>query len=158
MCKYNVFICNNQTKMKNNQNKPDRSELIKFWKEILKDSNTSKYSMTKFASLVGLLSYVVLVIVGVFVMINKSEIDHILIIQTIGLILTLMGFKNNFGFSTNKNNGGSRYNDEDDNYHPRRNSNDDLISEDESQNNENRPNKQSVEPKPKTQKPLDEIG
>ena len=72
-----------------------------FLYDILTDRNTNRYSMTKFGSLIGLLLFVVIVIVSLAIMVVNAEIDHVLIVEVIGFVLTLMGFKNNFGFSTN---------------------------------------------------------
>ena len=66
--------------------------------DILRDNNSTKYSMTKFAALIGLISLFVIVITALVIMINKNEVDHVLIGEVIGFILTLLGFKNNFGF------------------------------------------------------------
>ena len=156
--------------MVNNEIKSDWSEFKKFWRQILSDSESGKYSMTKFAAIIGLLLYVVLVIVSTVIMIHKLEVDHVLIVETIGLVLTLLGFKNNFGFSTNKdgkqnftmdsmqrdnNSGGSRYDNDDDDSRsnvasqPIVNVGNDLISPEESK---------APVVKPKVHKPLDEIG
>jgi hypothetical protein len=76
-------------------------ELRKFFKDILKDNNSTKYSMTKFGALIGYALLTILVIVALKIMITKNEIDHVLIVEVIGFILTILGFKNNFGFTKN---------------------------------------------------------
>jgi len=74
-------------------------EIRKFLRDILRDSNSTKYSMTKFAALIGLILFSYVVIVALKIMITKNEIDHVLVVEIIGFILTVLGFKNNFGFS-----------------------------------------------------------
>lgn len=64
-----------------------------FLYDILTDRNTNRYSMTKFGSLIGLLLFVVIVIVSLAIMVVNAEIDHVLIVEVIGFVLTLMGFK-----------------------------------------------------------------
>jgi hypothetical protein len=66
--------------------------------DILRDTNTAKYSMTKFAALVGLFLLTLTIIAGLIIMWSKGEIDHIFVIELIGFVLTLLGFKNSFGF------------------------------------------------------------
>ena len=69
--------------------------------DILRDANSEKYSMTKFAALVGLICLVATVVMSMIIMWQKQEIDHVLLVELIGLILTLLGFKNNFGYKGN---------------------------------------------------------
>jgi hypothetical protein len=69
----------------------------KFWKDILRDKNSVKYSITKFSALVALTLLVIHVLIGIVIMIINSEIDHVIAMELIGLILTLNGFKNKFG-------------------------------------------------------------
>lgn len=69
--------------------------------DILRDTNTSKYSMTKFACLVGLILLSITIIMGLIIMWKNAEIDHVFIVELIGFVLTLLGFKNSFGFKGN---------------------------------------------------------
>jgi hypothetical protein len=69
--------------------------------DILRDTNTAKYSMTKFAALVGFILLTATIIVGLVIMCQKGEIDHVFIVELIGFVLTLLGFKNSFGFKGN---------------------------------------------------------
>lgn len=70
--------------------------------DILTDRTTNRYSMTKFGALIGLILFVVIVIISLLIMIANAEIDHVLVVEVIGFVLTLMGFKNNFGVSTDR--------------------------------------------------------
>jgi len=69
----------------------------KFWKDILRDKNSVKYSITKFSALVALTLFVIHILTGIVIMIIKNEIDHVIAMELIGLILTLNGYKNKFG-------------------------------------------------------------
>ena len=69
--------------------------------DILRDSNSLKYSMTKFGALIGLLLLMATVIMSLMIMWMNKIIDHVLFLELIAFVLTLMGFKNNFGFKTN---------------------------------------------------------
>lgn len=64
------------------------------FRDILRDINSKKYSMTKFTALIILSLLIVLVITGIIIMIINKETDHILIAELIALLLTLLGFKN----------------------------------------------------------------
>ena len=68
--------------------------------DILRDTNTAKYSMTKFAALIGLILFAAIIIMGLLIMWEKQEFDHFIVVEVIGFILTLLGFKNSFGFKT----------------------------------------------------------
>lgn len=81
-----------------------RVEFGRFWHDVLRDTNSAKYSMTKFAALLGLILLIIVVCYSMKIMIAKNEIDHVLIVELIGLVLTLLGFKNNFGYTKNGNN------------------------------------------------------
>jgi hypothetical protein len=78
--------------------------------DVLRDNNSDKYSATKFASFTGLILFAAIVISGIIIMLQKHEIDHVLIVETIGFILTLLGFKNNFGFNANQKTGDNKTN------------------------------------------------
>lgn len=70
--------------------------------DILRDTNTAKYSMTKFAALVGLLLLTATIFMALIIMWQSQEIDHVLIVEVLGFVLTLLGFKNNFGYKSAK--------------------------------------------------------
>ena len=72
------------------------------FRDILRDTNSVKYSMTKVAAFTTLLMLVAAVSTGIAIMIIEKEVDHILIGELIALLLTLLGFKN---FKANFNNG-----------------------------------------------------
>lgn len=69
-----------------------------FWKDITRDKGSDKTSITKVIGLSG--SFMVFVLFGtsMFIMWEKQTIDHILVGEMMGFVLTLLGFKNNFGF------------------------------------------------------------
>jgi len=71
--------------------------------DILRDTNSHKYSMTKFGALLGLIMFFATVIFSLIIMFQQKEIDHVILIEIIGFILTLLGFKNNFGINKNNN-------------------------------------------------------
>lgn len=64
------------------------------FRDILRDTNSRKYSMTKVAAFTSLLLLTVAVCAGIWIMIIEKQIDHILIGELIALLLTLLGFKN----------------------------------------------------------------
>jgi hypothetical protein len=72
------------------------------FRDVLRDTNSRKYSMTKLAAFTSLLMLVAAVSSAIAIMIIEKEIDHILIGELIALLLTLLGFKN---FRGNFNNG-----------------------------------------------------
>jgi hypothetical protein len=68
---------------------------MKLFKDILRDKGSSKYSITKFLAVVFstfLLSYL-----GYYLFWLKTETDHALVIELLGFIAALLGFKNNWG-------------------------------------------------------------
>lgn len=71
----------------------------KLFKDILRDKGSVKYSITKFLALItfffliGYLSFYLLWL--------EHEVDHTLIIELMGMILTLVGLKNNWGIKSN---------------------------------------------------------
>jgi hypothetical protein len=69
--------------------------------DILRDTNSVKYSMTKFAALVGLSALSATIIMSILIMWEQKEVDHVLIVELIGFVLTLLGFKNSFGYKGN---------------------------------------------------------
>lgn len=70
--------------------------------DILRDTNSVKYSMTKFAAFIGLCAFSATVIMCLLIMWDKQEIDHAFVIELIGFVLTLLGFKNSFGYKGSK--------------------------------------------------------
>lgn len=66
----------------------------KFWYDILRDKNSTKYSITKFVGLSGFFLFAISIIIGLIIMVMTQTIDHILIGELITFILTLLGFKN----------------------------------------------------------------
>ena len=66
--------------------------------DILRDVNSTKYSMTKFAALIGLMLLITSIVMSLIVMWQNKVIDHVLIVELIGFVLTLLGFKNSFGY------------------------------------------------------------
>jgi len=66
--------------------------------DILRDLNSTKYSMTKFAALIGLMLLSASIIMSLIIMWENKTIDHILIGEVLGFVLTLLGFKNSFGY------------------------------------------------------------
>jgi hypothetical protein len=71
--------------------------LRRFFFDILRDNNSSRYSITKFAALVGLILLTATVIMGLILMWKTKVVDHVFFLELLGFILTLLGFKNNFG-------------------------------------------------------------
>mgnify|MGYP001469294801 CR=1 FL=1 len=74
----------------------------KIFFDILRDTNSTKYSMTKFAALFGVIALMATITMSLIVMWQKKEIDHVLIVEVIGFVLTVLGFKNNFGLNLSK--------------------------------------------------------
>ncbi|MFW6219419.1 MAG: hypothetical protein ACOC33_00995 [bacterium] len=66
----------------------------KFWYDILRDKNSTKYSITKFVGLSGFALFAASIIIGLIIMVMTQQIDHILIGELIAFILTLLGYKN----------------------------------------------------------------
>lgn len=64
------------------------------FRDILRDTNSIKYSMTKVAAFTTLLLLVAAASSGIAIMIIEKNVDHILIGELIALLLTLLGYKN----------------------------------------------------------------
>ena len=64
------------------------------FRDVLRDTNSKKYSMTKLAAFSSLLMLIAAVGSAIAIMIIEKDIDHILIGELIALLLTLLGFKN----------------------------------------------------------------
>lgn len=73
--------------------------------DILKDSNSTKYSATKTIALSSFILLTAIIITGLYIMIKNQEVDHFLIGELIFFILTLLGFKNltRLGYDPSKN-------------------------------------------------------
>jgi len=69
-----------------------------FWKDITRDKGSDKTSITKVIGLSGSAMVFILFGVSMFIMWEKQEIDHILVGEMMGFVLTLLGYKNSFGF------------------------------------------------------------
>ncbi len=74
-----------------------RHPLRRVFYDILRDKNSPKYSITKFSAFIGLILLFAMVTLSLIIMWNKQEVDHILFLELLGFVLTLLGFKNNFG-------------------------------------------------------------
>jgi hypothetical protein len=70
---------------------------MKILDHILRDSVDGKLSLTRIATLVTLLMFTIQTLCGVWIMIITKTIDHIIIGEVIAVLLTLLGYKNNFG-------------------------------------------------------------
>jgi hypothetical protein len=64
------------------------------FRDVLRDTNSRKYSMTKLAAFTSLILLIIAVGSAIGIMIITQDIDHILIGELIALLLTLLGFKN----------------------------------------------------------------
>jgi hypothetical protein len=71
----------------------------KFFKDILKDTGSDKFSMTKFSVLVALSLWSAQIITSLYIMVSTKTIDHIVIAEVVSFILILLGYKNKFGVS-----------------------------------------------------------
>lgn len=73
--------------------------MAKFWFDIARDKGSDKVSTTKVIGLMGSTMVFILFGLSMFIMWAKQEIDHILVGEMMGFVLTLLGFKNSFGFN-----------------------------------------------------------
>lgn len=64
------------------------------FRDILRDQNSKKFSMTKVAALSTLIIFISASVTALTIMITEKEIDYIFIGEVIALLLTLLGFKN----------------------------------------------------------------
>lgn len=83
------------------ENKIQTHGVRKIFFDLLRDTNSTKYSLTLVASLIGLLLLSATVIISLIIMVKAKTIDHTLIVELIGFVLTLLGYKNGFGFKKN---------------------------------------------------------
>ena len=65
-----------------------------FIRDILRDTDSKKFSTTKFAAVITLFLLTASVGSSIWIMIVNKEIDHIVIGELIALLLTLLGYKN----------------------------------------------------------------
>lgn len=72
----------------------------KFATDLFVDANTKKYSLTRVASFTGLLLLVATVTIAIMIMLRQQEIDHVLLVELMGFVLTTLGYKNKFGFTS----------------------------------------------------------
>ena len=64
------------------------------FRDILRDTNSIKYSMTKVAAFTTLLLLVAAACSAIAIMVIHKDVDHVLIAELIALLLTLLGYKN----------------------------------------------------------------
>lgn len=69
--------------------------MSKFLTDILRDKGSLKFSITKAIALITFIFFILYL--GVYLLWLHKEIDHTLVIQIIGFMLTLLGFKNGWG-------------------------------------------------------------
>jgi hypothetical protein len=62
--------------------------------DILRDKDSEKYSVTKTIAVISFIMLLIIIIMGIYIMIKKNEIDHFLVGELMFFILTLLGFKN----------------------------------------------------------------
>jgi hypothetical protein len=79
------------------------NKLGNYFSEIFIDKENGRYSFTKFLAFGGHIFLCGFFVVGMIIMIKNKEIDHVLLAEIIGYILTLSGYKNKFGFNKTKN-------------------------------------------------------
>ena len=80
--------------MENNEKKIKYHSIARVFFDILRDINSTKYSMTKFSALIGLSLFTIICLAGIYIMILKNEVDYILVGEIMTFTLTLSGFKN----------------------------------------------------------------
>lgn len=68
--------------------------IIKLINDILRDKDSTKYSVTKTIAVLSFILLGIIVTIAVYIMIMKQEIDHFLVGELMFFILTLLGFKN----------------------------------------------------------------
>lgn len=68
--------------------------IIKLINNILRDKDSTKYSVTKTIAVLSFILLGIIVTIAVYIMIMKQEIDHFLVGELMFFILTLLGFKN----------------------------------------------------------------
>lgn len=79
---------------------------LKFFKDILRDKGSTKYSITKTLALV---SFVFLMVyLSTYSFLLEKKIDHTLVIELLGFIAALVGLKNSWGKKDSKSNTDTR--------------------------------------------------
>jgi hypothetical protein len=68
--------------------------ITKLMSDVLRDKDSSKYSITKTIVLLSFLMLAVIIIFATIIMFEKKEVDYFLIGELMFFILTLLGFKN----------------------------------------------------------------
>lgn len=71
-----------------------RDYISKLMSDILRDKDSSKYSVTKTIAVLSFLMLAMIIVFATFIMFKKQEIDYFLIGELMFFILTLLGFKN----------------------------------------------------------------
>lgn len=69
--------------------------MSKFFKDILRDKGSTKYSITKTLALVTFIFMIAYLSMYLFFL--KKPIDHTILLELIGFDVTLLGLKNNWG-------------------------------------------------------------
>lgn len=72
----------------------------RFFYDILRDKGSVKFSITKFLAFITFIFFVGYM--AYYLLWLSKEIDHTLIVELIGFMLTLLGFKNGWGVSKSK--------------------------------------------------------
>jgi len=68
--------------------------LSKLMSDVLRDTDSTKYSITKTIALISFLMLAVIIVFATYIMLKKQEVDYFLIGELMFFILTLLGFKN----------------------------------------------------------------
>ena len=71
-----------------------RDFISKLMNDILRDKDSTKYSVTKTIALISFIMLAIIIIIATFIMLKNNEIDYFLIGELMFFILTLLGFKN----------------------------------------------------------------
>ena len=80
----------------------------KFFYDISRDRNSSKISATKTIGLIGVLLLFILFGIAMYIMWVTATIDHVLVGEMMAFVLTLLGYKNGFGFKKNSSTNNSK--------------------------------------------------
>ena len=68
--------------------------ISKLINDILRDKDSSKYSVTKTIAVLSFLMLAAIIVFATYIMLKKEEVDYFLIGELMFFILTLLGFKN----------------------------------------------------------------
>jgi hypothetical protein len=76
-----------------------------FITDILRDKDSTKFSITKTIALSSFFLLGIIILIGLYTMAVNKEIDHFLVGELILFILSLLGFKNigRLGYNPNDN-------------------------------------------------------